>query len=649
MTRNELFPDPLFVEPYVDVDEWRDEPLRHRYVHGGFTSTDLRFSMYFPAEGYDGRFVQPLMHIAGNENVAVTGELAGLGNHAIQFAFDFGGYLVESNMGSTMMMGPADITGFRASAATAQYSRVLAEEMYGDTHGEHRPYGYVTGGSGGAYKTMACYENAPGVWDGAVPFIHGSHQSMPNVFTVQAHAFRVLDGVFDQIVDSVEPGGGDMYEGLGDEQRAALEEVTRMGFPPRAWFAHERVALSYTGVFAAIFGTLAAGDPGYFEDFWTLPGYLGADPPASLVEARIQSTTTVAALVSTAEVRDMGLPVSITAGTRDSAPAALRFAELPADLAEGRLQGAFLTPTSGAAAGQRLMITGVLDGLVMLGFGGMSIPVLETIQVGDTVEIDNSDYLAAQTYHRHQDPGPEYSVWDQFKAADGSHLYPVRPLLRGLRPGGRRQLLAERQVRLQGDLGQLPDGRGRVPVAGRLVPAAGDRQLRARLPRPLPPLVRRPGDAREPESLPVAQRGLRATTRPRTRPTPRSSAIRACCTRRCAMWRPGSSAASNLPARRVTDSSTGRSRCLRPPPSAVVCNRSSRSASTVVSAPTWRSACPSSSSATSRCPPVPAWSCPPSGTTTDPGPTTTSSTSPGAPASNGSCAGTASTSPAPGS
>ena len=285
MPVNDLYPDPLFVEPFVDVDEWRDEPVRHRYIHGGFTGTDLLFSMYFPpVERYDGRFIQPLMHIAGNENVAVTGELAGLGNHAIQFAFDFGGYLIESNMGSTMMMGPADVTGFRASAATAQYSRVLAEEMYGETHGEHRPFGYVTGGSGGAYKTMACYENALGVWDGAVPFIHGSHQSMPNVFTVQAHAFRLLDDDFDQIVDAVEPGGGDMYADLGDEQRAALEEVTRMGFPPRAWFAHERVALSYTGVFAAIFGTLAVGDPEYFQDFWTVPGYLGADPPKSLLD-----------------------------------------------------------------------------------------------------------------------------------------------------------------------------------------------------------------------------------------------------------------------------------------------------------------------------------------------------------------------------
>jgi hypothetical protein len=424
MARNELHPDPLYVEPFVDVDEWRDEPVRHRYVHGGFTDTDLRFSLYFPpAERYEGRFLQPVMHIAGDENVALTGELAGLGNRALQFAFDSGGYLVESNQGSPLMMGPPDITGFRASAATAQYSRILAEEMYG----EHRPYGYVFGGSGGAYKSMACYENAPDVWDGAVPFINGSHVSMPNVFTVQAHAFRLLDGVFDQIVDAVEPGGGDMYAGLDDEQRAALEEVTRLGFPPRAWFAHERVALSYTGVFAAIFGILAMGDPTYFQDFWTVPGYLGADPPKSLEAARIQTRTTVTELVTTAEVQRMGLPVSITAGTRPSAPAALRIAELP----EGRLQGAFLTPADGGAAGQRLMITGVLGDLLMLGFGGMSIPTLEAISPGDAVEIDNSDYLAAQTYHRHQDPGPEYPVWDQFKAPDGSHLYPQRPLVPG--------------------------------------------------------------------------------------------------------------------------------------------------------------------------------------------------------------------------
>src|SRR5215472_1038235 len=70
--------DPLYTDPYIDVDEWRDEPDRHRYIHGGFRDTKLRFSMYFPpADRYQGRFFHPVMHIAGNENAA-RGRLAGL-------------------------------------------------------------------------------------------------------------------------------------------------------------------------------------------------------------------------------------------------------------------------------------------------------------------------------------------------------------------------------------------------------------------------------------------------------------------------------------------------------------------------------------------------------------------------------------------
>ena len=423
---NELYPDPLFTRPYVDIDEWHDDPVRHRYVHGGFADTGLRFSMYFPpAEQYRGRFFQPLMHIAGEENVAPKGRLGGLDGDSIPFAAASGGYLVESNQGTAQMHSETpDIAAFRASAATAQYSRILAAEMYG----AHRPYGYVFGGSGGAYKTFACVENARGVWDGAVPFIHGSPVSLPNVFTVQAHALRLLEGKFDQIVDAIEPGGsGDMFAGLNAEQREALAEVTRMGMPPRAWFAHERIAYNYTGIFASIILPLFQLDPGYFEDFWTKPGYLGFDPPRSLSDARIRLTATIAEIVTTGQAQAMGLPVSIAAGTRDEAPAGLRLSSLP----EGRLQGAFLFPRSGAAAGKRLTVIGIAGDLVMLGFGGEDIPALKGMLAGDAVEIDNSDYLAAQTYHRHQNPPEEFHVWDQFRAPGGDPVYPQRPLFAG--------------------------------------------------------------------------------------------------------------------------------------------------------------------------------------------------------------------------
>ncbi|MCB0850903.1 MAG: hypothetical protein KDD63_01570, partial [Bacteroidetes bacterium] len=36
-----------------------------------------------------------------------------------------------------------------------------------------------------------------------------------------------------------------------------------------------------------------------------------------------------------------------------------------------------------------------------------------------------------QTYHRHQVPGPEYKVYDQFRDEEGNPLYPQRPMLLG--------------------------------------------------------------------------------------------------------------------------------------------------------------------------------------------------------------------------
>ena len=50
---------------------------------------------------------------------------------------------------------------------------------------------------------------------------------------------------------------------------------------------------------------------------------------------------------------------------------------------------------------------------------------------GDEVQVDNSNFLAAQTYHRHQLPGPEYSTYNQFRGPDGKPLYPQRNIQLG--------------------------------------------------------------------------------------------------------------------------------------------------------------------------------------------------------------------------
>jgi len=406
-----------YTQPYVDIDEWRDTPVRHRYVHGGFKGTDLLFSVYFPPkEQYEGRFFQPLQAVSGNENLAPMAlyQASGVG-----FAIDSGGYLVESNQGSKDMFGGSS----DANAAVAEYSRTLAAEMYGP----HRPYGYVYGGSGGAFKTLGCVENHAGVWDGSIPFVHGSPIAIPYVFTVQAHAMRILKDKFPQIVDALEPGGsGDMYAGLNEEEKEALREVTGMGFPPRAWFNYEKIAFGYTGVFTTLVDMVRLGDPTYFEDFWTKPGYLGANPTESLKKARIQQDTKISKLIMPEEARAMHLPLTMPTSQTQSGvkfPAAFRVENLP----KGDLQGASIIMKSGNAKDAVLYIAGVVRDTLMIGFGAGSFQAMAKIREGDEITIDNSVYLASQTYHRHQVQPPEYYVWEQFKDKDGKPIYPQRP------------------------------------------------------------------------------------------------------------------------------------------------------------------------------------------------------------------------------
>ena len=432
--------DPLYAEPYIDIDEWRASPVRHRYVHGGFKGTDARFSFYFPPKAqYQGHFFQHITPVPDSENIAQQMPKGPF--NKIGFSIASGAYFVETNGGGHLELGKVasskmDPTmAYRANAAAAQFSRTVAIRMYGGK----RPYGYAYGGSGGAYRTISAMENTHGVWDGAVPYVPGSTMAIPNVFSARIRAMRILGGKFPQILDAVEPGGsGDPDAGLTPLQAEVLREVTRMGFPPKAWFGYQTMGIH--GL-AALYPAIQMVDRSYFTDFWTKPGYLGFDHPEQFATARIQARSTISQLVTAAEAARLGINTSATnnanrggVDTAFRAPAGKDGERVVAIKVAGTLPkvdflGGDLIVHAGANAGKTLPLARIVDDTVVLGVADPD--MVTKLAVGDEVQVDNSNFLALETYHWHQVPGPDFKVWDQFRGADGKPLYPQRAMLLG--------------------------------------------------------------------------------------------------------------------------------------------------------------------------------------------------------------------------
>ncbi len=462
--------DAMFKEPFIDVDEMRTSPVPHRYVHGGFKGTDMKFSFYMPPkEQFQRRFFQYVTPVPDSENLAQTVQAD---DNNIGFAAASGAIFVETNGGGrSATAGPAftadpTIGAYRANAAAARYARVVAQQMYGP----QRVFGYLYGGSGGGYRTLGSMENTVGVWEGAVPFVLGSPMAAPNSFTIRMHAMRLLKDKFPGIVDAVDAGGsGDPYAGLNPEQADALREATRMGFPLKSWFGYKDMGVH---AFTALYQGMVMADPSYFEDFWTKPGYLGFDPPASLKAARLQFATTIKLPLSADQVEARGLsakrlpgqPRDQGRGSVDLAwqalvsdgtarPAAFELTDTPPDVG---FIGGDLFVLSGEAKGKRIALVALNGGVASLGV--VDLATIAKLRPGDQVRVDNSNFLAAQTYHRHQVPDASYKVYDQFRKVDGTPVYPQRRMLLG-------------PMFAAGAAGKVPTGKfnGRIIVVGSLL------------------------------------------------------------------------------------------------------------------------------------------------------------------------------------
>lgn len=433
--------DSLFSEPFIDVDEWRDEPIRHRYIHGGFKGTETLFSFYFPPkEKYEGHFFQYITPLPDNENISQNASTRE--SDKISFSIESGAYFIETNGGGTIdfsnpMAKDPTIGAYRANAAAAQFSRVITKMIYGGK----RPFGYAFGGSGGSLRTIGSIENTSGVWDGVVPYVMPTPMSIPNSFTAGMLANRILKDKLPELVDALAVGSEkSVYDVLDtQEESAAYNEITAIGFPAGAWKVNQGSGM---GAFAVIYPSVLVMDPGYFIDFWTKPGYEGYNPSKSLKEARMQLSSRIEKIITAEEAMSMGLEYDlfndesrglaanawkalIQKNASGDTPVAVLVEQVPDD----KSNAYDLIVQTGNSKGKKLSMQRISESVVIFTLGNNE--TVTELKVGDELRFDNSNLLAVQYYHRHQVPGNEYYVYNQYKGENGEPIFAQRPMLLG--------------------------------------------------------------------------------------------------------------------------------------------------------------------------------------------------------------------------
>jgi hypothetical protein len=441
--------DPHFGAPYVDRDEWHDEPHGHRRVHGGFADCDTRFTFYFPRlEEWQGRLIMPLEGAhAGHEDFfggALGDALGGIGLTA-----RLGGYMVESNMGhigdDIDPKGGEDATlyGWRAAAETARLSKHLAQQVYGSA--PH--HSYVWGGSGGGRRSPLVLENAPDVFDGALPFMGGGDvrpfPAKERIKGAQVMSFACMFNVqrmlrhgdtMEKIIDAMQPGGsGDPFEGLDSHVREEFASLYRQGFPRGDEFMIA-TPMGQIWLWSSIADLLVEQDPAYFDSFWTKPGYIGHDLPSAVEDDVIDVVTTVSRVVTVQDLLtdpafdapEYMLMKTIAGIMAGQGSMDMAYAVEVKGLPDGYRLGAGLQLKSGEAAGRQLYCIGsVGDVFACDGHGEANLMRFNGVKVGDQIHVDNRKFLAFCYFHRHH--LMEDAQFDSLRL-DGIPIYEQHPV-----------------------------------------------------------------------------------------------------------------------------------------------------------------------------------------------------------------------------
>jgi hypothetical protein len=177
--------------------------------------------------------------------------------------------------------------------------------------------------------------------------------------------------------------------------------------------------------------SLENDDPGYYDAFWTEPGYEGADRPDALAHLLVDTTGIVRRVVPGSEAT--GMMATFLAIDPEASYA------IELDLDDGtsasRLVLANVTFLDGKAKGRDLLITDV-DNDVLIPFGERTPELAEGVLPGDRVSVNNRKCLAFCFYYWHAvEPVKEYAERSGLPTTaagrpytvDGLAVFPQRP------------------------------------------------------------------------------------------------------------------------------------------------------------------------------------------------------------------------------
>jgi hypothetical protein len=385
--------DPIYGNPVIDDSTtYTNLSVPHHVVFGHFEGTPTRFRIYFPPpETWKGRFfhyVYPIQTEVADD-------------WRVNFNAESGAYTVQ-------ILGT---NGYRADAAAAKFSKTVAAEYYNTSR---QIYGYAYGGSGGSYQAVGLVENTEGVWDGALVFIQAVPVSIPDNIAIRSLASLVLVNKSSELADAVSPGSGiDPFSLLDEVESEILHEATTMGVPLRGW--EDFRYMSNSGLLVAFRGGVQLQVPSYADDFWSKPGYLGAEQ-SKLGDIIRASKIEVVATIQAVEREGPESPVNVTLDKipDTSDPSVFDF----------RLRFANGTLQDGLLSASLNNLTKVLT------IRPTNAPeVLAAITQGLEVVIDNRWHIALHELHRHQVPErPGFYGFDQFTDAAGRPIYPQLPV-----------------------------------------------------------------------------------------------------------------------------------------------------------------------------------------------------------------------------